>query len=376
MNRALVPKKYDVIVVGAGLISLLEASHQAALGREVLVLERGHVAGGAWQSVTIGGWVNVENAVHYFLPDRRAESFLRENLKIATSRSRSKFLVRVVPGKPPSVKSFDSWLDKVSILKELWQRSTVAPNGRDSENRISRLIIQSWRLVRDRRWYPAAGSGDLRTRILEIVAANKVLILYGQEVNAITINSEKIVVTVSDQEWVSSELILSHGLRGFCITVDKQESVSLQFPNRGAFRPQALILLEDPSIERLTEYVVAGDDLVKYVHEVSGYAVAPSKSAREVQRILAVALHPDTSLEDRTHERVIERLVSLGIVSNNFSVLHFRTVDAFIPDIDYAAVNNLVTSAAGSLNILATENLARALGDKAERWKKFLKAFE
>ena len=375
MNRALAPK-YDVIVVGAGLISLLEASHQAALGREVLVLERGHVAGGAWKSVTIGGWVNVENAVHYFLPDRRAENFVRKNLKIATSRRRRKFLIRVVPGKPTSLKSFDSWLVKITSIKELWRRSQVAPDGDDSENRLPRLIRQSWRLVTDRKWYPAAGSGDLKNRILEIVAANRVSIFYGQEVNAVTVSPQQVVVSTTGQEWFASELILSHGLRGFRVSVDQRDPVSLEFPNRGAFRPQALILLKDPSIERLAEYVVTGDDLVKYVHEVSGYATAPSKSAWETQRILAVALQPDASFGDKTPENVIDRLVCLGIVSKNFSLLHFRSVDAFIPDIDYAAVDHLVTCAAGSLDIMATENLARAIGNNAGRWKKFLKVSE
>lgn len=367
-------KRYDVILVGAGLINLLEASYQTSLGREVLILERTQGVGGSWALVGIGGWLNVENAVHYLLPDRRAKKFLSKNLKVAISRNRPKYLVRVVDGELLSTASFNTWILKLLRVKQIWFKPNGFTKIRDIVNYLPQSTRQTWRTLSDRRWYPLLGSASLINRVLEIVEANGVNIMFGQEVQSVTIHPRVVVVSTNNNEWNSNKVILSHGLKAFPILIDFPKPKWFEFPNRGAFRPQALILLDDPAIERLAEFLVEGDDLVKYVHEVSGYAQAPSKTAWERQRILAVALKPDTSITERAPECLVERLELLGITSKECKVIEFESLDAFIPEIDHAVMHDLVVEGGGKIEILATENLAVALGNHGKRWKKTFRA--
>ena len=52
-----------------GIISILEAVYQSNKGKSVLMIDKQLDLGGAWKPLSIFGFKNVENAIHYFLPD-------------------------------------------------------------------------------------------------------------------------------------------------------------------------------------------------------------------------------------------------------------------------------------------------------------------
>ena len=68
---------YDAIFVGTGVATLLEASYQKLLGKNVLVLEKEEKPYGAWKSLDLFGHHDVENAVHYLLPNSRLFTFCK-----------------------------------------------------------------------------------------------------------------------------------------------------------------------------------------------------------------------------------------------------------------------------------------------------------
>ena len=73
-------KRYDVIFVGTGIIPILEAVYQSRCGKNVLMLDEKSDLGGAWASLDLFGLKNVENAIHYFMPDPKAFDLMRDVL--------------------------------------------------------------------------------------------------------------------------------------------------------------------------------------------------------------------------------------------------------------------------------------------------------
>ena len=71
---------YDVIFLGTGIISILEAVYQERCGKKVLMIDKDTDIGGAWRPIDIFNLKDVENAIHYFLYDGDALPFMRNNL--------------------------------------------------------------------------------------------------------------------------------------------------------------------------------------------------------------------------------------------------------------------------------------------------------
>ena len=73
------------------MIISLEACYQANKGQTVLMVDKGKTFGGAWKTITLNGIEDVENAIHYFLPDKRGIEFLSKFLKFSVEPSKGKY---------------------------------------------------------------------------------------------------------------------------------------------------------------------------------------------------------------------------------------------------------------------------------------------
>ena len=88
---------YDKILIGSGIIFILEAIHLKFLGKKVLILEKKEDLGGAWKPLNLFGISNLENAIHYFLPNDEAISFIKNCLKLEVVKKKKKlFFLKIV----------------------------------------------------------------------------------------------------------------------------------------------------------------------------------------------------------------------------------------------------------------------------------------
>ena len=77
----------------------LEALYLSKTGKAVLMVDAEQTFGGAWKTIEIAGIRDVENAVHYFLPNKKAIEFMKTKLNwpIEISKKRNigipKFLI-------------------------------------------------------------------------------------------------------------------------------------------------------------------------------------------------------------------------------------------------------------------------------------------
>ena len=92
MNKILISDEIvDCLCLGTSILMSLEALHQVSLGKTVLMVDKDTTFGGAWKTIAIDNVTDVENAIHYFLPDEKGIKFLKEDLKLPIEPSTGKY---------------------------------------------------------------------------------------------------------------------------------------------------------------------------------------------------------------------------------------------------------------------------------------------
>ncbi len=84
---------FDYVIVGSSPLAILQASHYKFRKNKILVIDKNSFIGGAWASIKIFGFTNVENAIHYFLPSNFAIKFLKNYLHLSIIQSKKKIRI-------------------------------------------------------------------------------------------------------------------------------------------------------------------------------------------------------------------------------------------------------------------------------------------
>ena len=82
---------YDKIYVGSGPILMLDAINSFLGNEKVLIIDKSNKLGGAWKSIVLFDGNEVENAVHYLLPNEKGYSFLKYTFKVDIAKCKKKF---------------------------------------------------------------------------------------------------------------------------------------------------------------------------------------------------------------------------------------------------------------------------------------------
>ena len=75
---------------------MIEAIYQSLCKKKVLVIDNEASIGGAWKSLDFDKFTNVENAVHYLLPNNEAISFLQDVLKKLNFRKKNQKMLYLI----------------------------------------------------------------------------------------------------------------------------------------------------------------------------------------------------------------------------------------------------------------------------------------
>ena len=108
-----VTKMFDFVFIGTGAPCLLEAAFWSLKGKSVLMIDQENEIGGAWKSLNIFGYTNVENAVHYFLDNTLGIKFLQNKLNVPIEISSNKYRVFQFPLSVSIKLPFDNKFGKV-----------------------------------------------------------------------------------------------------------------------------------------------------------------------------------------------------------------------------------------------------------------------
>ena len=355
---------YDKIYIGSGPILLLDAINESLKGTKTLTLDKNKVIGGAWKTINIFGFNNLENAVHYLMPNKNGYKFLEEIMDIKLGKrgynkyyARSYFginilfktnnllgkLITKLESKNFNIKYFRNF------LKEFFKENSI---------NYSR--------------YPIKGSKVLLDKITNLINKTKLKIRLNEEVIGININKKKVRILTKKGEYFANQIVISHGfipppeLNIFSKKIKLKKKI---FP-----RPSLHILINLENNNSNTNKINFSQILfqksspIKYLHEITQFIDKEENNNNKY--VIVAALRHNLKNNIRTKRLVINELLKFKILPELKTIkeIDFYWQDIFLPMINNADLKKLKKAGNGRIKVMRTEELASAFSYYEKDW--------
>ena len=348
-------RNFDLIVVGTSPLAILQASYYIFRKKKILVIDKNNFIGGAWASIKIFGYTNVENAIHYFLPSSYAINFMRDylHLKITESKKKIRILRKSFFGQ--RYFHYDSIIGKL-----LTQFQEKKYNKLFSLYFIKSLFYKSY--------YLKNGSKDIINYIKKIIFFFKIKILLNHSIQKIEINSKKKFVKLSIKTGkkkfsvTSSKLCITHGLKINKIFGDLG---NIKINPLKELMPCLHISLYDPLGSKANEIIFNNDTLIKYVHDVTEYVDKKIKH----KKILVLGLHPNVKNKMTNIVKIINKLRIHSLISKNSKVLGYKWTNIFLPELTDKTLLNIYKKYPNQIDFLLSDNFTLGIDLYSGNWK-------
>ena len=356
--------EYDCICIGTSMITSLEACYQAAKGRTVLMVDKDKTFGGAWKTITIDGVEDVENAIHYFLPDDKGLDFLSKTLDFPVEPSKGKYryfkLFNLLYIRFP----YRSWIGRL-VHKLLY--SGVQKSFWSTLRHVTSTAKTVYRERGERSYYTSSGSAEMLKKVHARIDNAGVDIWYQSEIVSIyfDIEGKRVQCKVGDKIIVARSIILGHGAR---LPELKSSKGSLVLEEKFHPRPAFHLVVEGLWLSNALEVIMNSDPLIKYVHDVTRFSSLRHGNPKN-KKIFVFALQPDIQNHDDLSNKLVAKLREIKIIGPNCSILKSLYSDVILPTIYDEDLHHIKDRFGDLVHILKTENFARGIGYYAEKWK-------
>ena len=361
---AIFGKRYDRIYVGTSMISVLDAIHYCNLGQSVLMIDNQPAMGGAWRSIEAFGLHDVENAIHYFLPNPGAASFMKRKLNWSVISSPRKFRIFSVPYLGRIRLPYDSFIGRVigcaietSTSADLFGVIASLPSALESIRKEPYAPS----------YYVAGGSKEMLDKVEQMLANSDVSVSYSTEILSVAVDTktEGVMITTSGGAVQSGTCVISHGTK---ILNLKGYDSNLNIIHKVHPRPAAHLLVEDSSEQSIYEAVFTGDPIIKYAHDVTRFTREAANIVGKL-KVIVFALRNEIQESDATYEALFEKLRWAGMVGPDAVVRSRFWSNIFLPAIDDEDLTRIRAAFHGRIDYLRTENFAAGIGYYAPRWE-------
>lgn len=355
--------EYDCICIGTSMIVALEACYQAGKGLSVLMVDKELTFGGAWKTITIDGIEDVENAIHYFLPDDRGIEFLTNYLDFPIEPSKGKYRYFKLFNLGYIKFPYRSWVGSL-IHKVLYSGNPKSFSSLLQHIYSTLLTVYAER--GERSYYTASGSAEMLAKVKARLDSNDVDIWYQSQIVSIYFNTQtkRVSCQVGDKTVLARSLIFGHGAR-----LPKLESSggNLVLEEKFHPRPAFHLVVVDQSHSNVLEVIMSSDPLVKYVHDVTRFS-----SLRDVniehKKVFVFGLQADILDHDELTDKLFSKLKEIKIIGKDSRVITSLYSDIILPTICDEDLYSIKDHFGGLVNILRTENFSRGIGYYAQRW--------
>ena len=354
-------KEYDIIFLGTGIISILEAVYHSRKGKSVLMIDKESEVGGAWKPLNIFGYENVENAIHYFLPDPKSPGFMRDFLGWNVVESTAKYRVLKFPFVGHISFKYDGIISKLINVHF----------GRDRGNIFARLgatlkLLRLFFLENRPSLYVKGGAPEMIKSIKTILSKSKVEILYQAEPNRIEILPEIVRVKSNKGDVDCSTIYFTHG----SLIANLIYSNNKPFPLTDKIhpRPAAHLLIEDDTASVMSECIFVNDPLIKYVHDITHI----TNEMKPCQKIFVFALQHEVNEQSNINNYILKRLKQVKMIGEKARVIDHHWSDVFLPTLYDSDLLALKQTFGSRVEFLKTENFARGIGYYCEKWKEVI----
>jgi len=363
-----IEKKYDVIFIGTSIICVLEAVYQNLCGKSVLMVDRQDKMGGAWATLNLFGLHDVENAIHYFLPDSYALEFMRNVLKFNVATCPRKYRILPLIFGQYLKFNFDNKLGCcLAGIQECIRYSKI----KQIPKKVFRLIKDFILKQRTPSFYVDGGTPEMLKKVNSILASSSVKVKYSTFIKRIHIdsNTQTVEVFVGNKKLLAKNIYFTNSSR-----IPKLTSPQGIFyvHEKKCLRPSLHLLVSDDSPSLMYECVLSGDPLIKYVHDITHFT-KESIQLKGVKKVLVLALQHHIKKSEKTYKLVMHNLKKIGMLGKNAKREAQYWQDIYLPCLNDSDLETLKSEFGSQVKILKTENFTRSIGFHAKKWARKIK---
>ncbi len=327
------------------------------------MIDRGSGMGGSWLSLEQFGLHDVENAIHYFLPDPHAFDFMRDVLGWSVVRSVGKYRILRLPILGYRRLPYDNFFSRII--------GRFAESAWDGKKRgiLSRLFTAVSEVMSDvgqPSYYVSGGGPEMLRKTRKLFSASSVHVEYGAVIDRVYIDKEQRTVEVSmgSRKVVAETIFFTHGSK-----IANLSGPSGAFPiaDKVHRRPAVHLLVRDVTPPRMLECIFVADPVIKYAHDVTRFSREAAQLAG-TRKVVVLALHKHVMEDDAVYPAIFQKLQLAGLLGKDAILEDKSWVEAFLPPLDDYDLHKLKSEFGTQVEYLKTENFSRAIGYNAPRW--------
>ena len=370
---------YDCICIGTGITVSLEAWHKASEGLSVLMTDKSKTFGGAWKTIKIDGIEDVENAIHYFLPDDKGIKFMSEDLGLPIKPSIGKFrffkplnLIFIKFRYSSLVGRFmhKLFFPKEAAQQHLTKKFSTYGSTLKSFSSVFRhfylALLLVYRERGERSYHTLTGSAGMLKKVQERLEGSGVEVWYQSEISKIYFDmiDRKVFCQVGDKTVVAKSLVFGHGAR-----LPKLESSNgpLDVEEKFHPRPAYHLVVEDTTTTNVLEAIMTSDSLIKYVQDVTRFSSLRHEKNKK-RKVFVFALQHEVEDYDALAEELLEKLKEINAVGKRTRIITSLYSEVILPTLYDEDLYAIKDKFGALVTVLRTENFTAGIGYYAERW--------
>jgi len=344
-------KKYDIALLGASPLSILEAVNHSRNGQSVIIFEKEENIGGVWSTINACGYKNVENAIHYLLPSKKGIYFLEKNLNLKIEISKSKYRVFKIPLFGFIKIRYDNILS--ALLADL------------INHEINFSFFKKLFKRKKPSYYLKNGSQDLLDKMNQILFDSSVKLEFNLNVSKVVFLDNYIKIFSDDNHIYNvSKIVFTNSSR---LRNLYKKGIRIKVKEKIQPRPSVHILVKDSEFKYGNEIIFIRDSIIKYVHDVTRFINIGSKN----KKLFIVALKHDLIEKEEVYEKIIVKFIECGICGANARIINKKWTKVILPRLFNDDLDYLKQKLGDRLIILKTENFTEAIEENIIRWNKF-----
>ena len=352
---------YDKVFVGAGVIHIIEAIYQKKIGKNILVIEKKDKLGGAWRPIDVFGFKNVENAIHYFLPDDKAPKFMKDKLKWPIIKSEKKYKCVKVPFLGYSFFKYDGYISH--LLSELtFNQSKIV-----LINDFFRNTLNYFYSKKKISYYINGGATTIYKSILKMVHHHNLNIKYNVNINQIYFDTANKIVKINPSKDIilAKQVVISHGSR---LNNIYSPDGPIYLEDKIYPRPALHISIIDNSYSKIKECIFHKDAIVRYVHDVTH--MIDQREKIKGKKIFIFGLHSNIVNNKFNIEYSFNLLKKNSMISKNSRMSNFLWTDTILPTLHDEDLYQLKNRFGHLIDYMKTEDFSRGLGLYCTKWSR------
>ncbi len=372
MSYKLKNNYYKRIYIGTGPILILDAINYNLSGNSTLIIDKSDQIGGAWKHINFCNVDNLENAVHYLLPNKECYDFLEKILKIKLKGPDKKFFnMRFLNFRlnfPVTNIFYRIYFNFINIEHKSVLNLPV----------IIKSIFTNSKI--DKSKYPVNGSLELISKIKKIAEKSNLSLLMGTEIKSIKVSENKVYLLSNKENYIADELIISHGFlppKEFNIN-----GIDIKIKGVKSLRASLHINTDISSLQefkkfrnKFSQIIFPKNSLIKYIHNLSQF-IKEKDFSNKYKFIVVVAIKNELNKSSEVIREVIKLLEVSNLIpkSKKRKKQDLFWQNIYLPTLLNKDLEKIKKISNNIIRIMYTDELSKGLGMYSKNWS-FLKEF-